>query len=69
MGCVKHTGLALDEVMEMPIYMRKNWIRLHNKTEEEAAKKAEEGANNGNTRTMEGNGINAFAKLQINNSF
>lgn len=34
LGCVKHLNLSFKELLDMPTYMRKMMIQLHNKDTE-----------------------------------
>lgn len=60
-GCVKYIGIPYETVMRMPIYKRKNFIRMHNE-EQEGIKQKEEAANNKNK--VNGELINNFAKME-----
>lgn len=64
-GCVKYTGLSLDEVMSMPVHLRKNWIEMHNAAESEAARQQkEQEKKNDNVHSLEGSAINSYAALE-----
>ena len=58
-GCVKYTGISLSEVMDMPVYLRKNWIATHNYMEELERKHNEE-ANGNKTNTISDESINNY---------
>ena len=69
-GCVKYIGIPYETVMKMPVYKRKNFIRMHN--EEQAGidhkRNLEE-----NRNKVSGELINDYAKLEqankINKNF
>lgn len=58
-GCVRHLNLSYDDLMSMPVHIRKFWIRKNNLDYEER---------NNRNNDPQGNtmGINAYAKMEQN---
>lgn len=62
-GCFKYIGIPMDTIMNMPIQDRKYYIMKHNAEEEELKQEMEGG---GETHTIEGEALNAYAKVTQN---
>lgn len=64
-GCVNYLNLPYETVMNLPVYVRKFWIKKHNRAMEEqqaemeAAKLGQSGAS-----VITGEGLNAFAEQE-----
>lgn len=64
-GCVKYIGIPYETVMKMPIYKRKDYIRLHNEEQEGITKQREK---DNSKNTVSGMMINDYAKLEQANN-
>lgn len=62
-GCFKYIGIPMDTIMNMPIQDRKYFIMKHNADEAELKAEIEGG---GETHTIEGEALNAYAKVTQN---
>ena len=62
-GCFKHIGMSWDMIMKLPIQERRAFIYKHN-MEQEQIEKEHNNSNNDNSRTYEGETLNAYAKLE-----
>lgn len=62
-GCVNYLNLPYDTVMSLPTYIRKFWIKKHNReaTEQSA------GVGDGNMSIKSGMDINTYAKIEQKN--
>lgn len=60
-GCVKYIGIPYETVMKMPIYKRKDYIRLHNEEQEGIARQHNKDSSKS---TVSGMMINDYAKLE-----
>ena len=63
-GCFRYIGIPYETLWRMPIQQRKFIIMKHNAEQEGIAKEAERARNGGNTSTVNGIGINEFAKME-----
>lgn len=66
-GCVNYLNLPYDTVMNLPVYVRKFWIKKHNySVEEQNAEIEKEKLKNSGGSFISGEGLNAFAELEQN---
>lgn len=63
-GCVEYLKIPYETVMEMPVYLRKYWINKHN---EKVIAEEKKSSGDKNTRTVTGDAVNAFARLEQQN--
>ena len=62
-GCVNYLNLPYDTVMNLPVYVRKFWIKKHNRqVEEEQAEMERAKAGQSAGDFISGEGVNAFAE-------
>lgn len=67
-GCVEYIKIPFDTLWSMPVYLRKYWIQRHN---QKVASEDQNNSTSGNgsagaPRTISGNAVNAYAKLEQN---
>lgn len=66
-GCVNYLNLPYETVMNLPTYVRKFWIKKHNRTvEEEEAEMERAKLGQSSGEMISGEGINAFAEREQN---
>ena len=64
-GCVNYLNLPYDTVMNLPVYVRKFWIKKHNRqVEEEQAEMERAKAGQSAGDFISGEGVNAFAEME-----
>ena len=64
-GCVNYLNLPYDTVMNLPVYVRKFWIKKHNMAIEEERVQAEQAKLGKSAGDMiSGEGLNAFAEQE-----
>ena len=63
-GCVNYLNLPYDTVMNLPIYIRKFWIKRHN---QQAQEQKEEEENNMAGSKVGGVALNAYARVEQSN--
>ena len=64
-GCVNYLHLPYDTVMNLPVYVRKFWIKKHNRqVEEEQAEMERAKAGQSAGDFISGEGGNAFAEME-----
>ena len=64
-GCVNYHNLPYDTVMNLPVYVRKFWIKKHNRqVEEEQAEMERAKAGQSAGDFISGEGVNAFAEME-----
>lgn len=64
-GCVNYLNLPYETVMDLPIYVRKFWIKKHNHAvEEEQAEMERAKLGQSGVDTISGEGLNAFAEQE-----
>ena len=67
-GCVNYLNLPYDTVMNLPVYVRKFWIKKHNRqVEEEQAEMERAKAGQSAGDFISGEGVNAFAEMEQRN--
>lgn len=64
-GCVNYLNLPYDTVMNLPIYIRKFWIKRHNR---QAAEEEREMAGQGNAGRVGGEQLNGYARVEQHKS-
>lgn len=62
-GCVNYLNLPYETVMSMPTYIRKYWIKKHNRDAVEQGMQAD----GSGVSTKTGEDINAYAKIEQKN--
>lgn len=60
-GCVNYIKIPYETVMNMPVYVRKYWIKKHNEANNPDKQ------NGGNTKSIEGFAINSYAEIEQSN--
>ena len=64
-GCVNYLNLPYDTVMNLPVYVRKFWIKKHNRqVEEEQAEMERAKAGQSAGDFISGEGVNVFAEME-----
>ena len=64
-GCVNYLNLPYDTVMNLPVYVRKFWIKKHNRqVEEEQAEMERAKAGQSAGDFISGEGVNDFAEME-----
>ena len=62
-GCVNYLNIPYETVMNLPVQIRKFWIRKHNQNVEEEKRATENSSSGG---TISGEALNSYAHLEQN---